>query len=164
MSMGFSIELTKEQLARIAENLKGIVNKPEKIVLEREPDLDGWKTFSTAVSFPIDFNEEERHEFAAKARKLLDEMDTVTVGHKSSTSGIVSDEEIDNAWGNANFGDRTNKRHIIADTLLKYVCGYSSGHTIGEICKELGLISSMFADSPIITKKGVSYLFGFYQI
>lgn len=71
---------------------------------------------------------------------------------------IITDEQIDNAWGNASFGP-TPKRIIVANALLKYASGYSTGHTIECICKELGLVTKQCN----LTKLGKRYLFASYS-
>lgn len=43
---------------------------------------------------------------------------------------IVSDEEIEKVWNNADFGEEKDKRHIIALGVLKYASGYHSGSTL----------------------------------
>lgn len=72
---------------------------------------------------------------------------------------LVSDEQINNAWGNANFGEETSKRGIIANGLLKYACGYHSGYTLQSILKQLGLLTIQLS----LTKKGKEYLFTHYS-
>lgn len=67
---------------------------------------------------------------------------------------ILSDDQINVAWGNANFGD-TPKREIIANALLKYASEYGTGHTAVCICRELGLITQQCK----LTKKGKQYLY-----
>lgn len=77
---------------------------------------------------------------------------------------IVSDEEIEAVWGNANFGPRADKRAIIADTLLKWAGDFSSGHTATTICQELGLLGAYKPSrSCSLTKKGRRYLFYFFS-
>jgi hypothetical protein len=71
-----------------------------------------------------------------------------------STKEILSDEQIDSAWGNANFG-KSNKRDIIVNALLEYTYGYETGHTIKQICEELGLVTNQAE----LTTKGERYLF-----
>ncbi len=56
---------------------------------------------------------------------------------------ILTDVQINNAWGNANFGE-SNKRDVVANALLKYASGYGTGHTIECICRELGLITKQY--------------------
>jgi hypothetical protein len=68
---------------------------------------------------------------------------------------IVSDSEISEAFKNTNFGD-ANPRNVVADTLIKCVCGYGTGRTALSICKELKLLT--YANGSI-TKKGRKYLF-----
>ena len=53
---------------------------------------------------------------------------------------ILTDEQINDAWGNADFGD-VNNRDVVANALLKYAAGYGTGNTIECICRELGLIT-----------------------
>ena len=68
---------------------------------------------------------------------------------------IVSDEELDKAWGNANFGDSLTKRDVVASALLKYACGYITGHYAQCICVELGLVTKNLN----LTIKGKRYLY-----
>ena len=65
---------------------------------------------------------------------------------------IITDEQLDIAWGYANFGDRS-KRDVLKFALLKTSCGYHNGHTANCIIKELGLIGKH-----MLTKKGKEYL------
>jgi hypothetical protein len=67
---------------------------------------------------------------------------------------ILTDEQINNAWGNANFG-KSNRRDVVANALLKYASGYGTGHTIECICRELGLITKQCN----LSTKGKHYLF-----
>jgi hypothetical protein len=75
------------------------------------------------------------------------------------TQNIISDEAITAAWGNANFGEDVDKREIISNALLKYACGYVTGHTIECICTELKLIGK----TRNLTKSGKQYLYAFYE-
>jgi len=68
---------------------------------------------------------------------------------------IVSDEEIEKVWGNANFGDR-NKRDLIRHCLLTYSCNLRDGYTILSICRDLGLIELCRGK---LTKKGKWYMY-----
>lgn len=72
----------------------------------------------------------------------------------SKTEEIVTDEQLNVAWANANFG-RMARRDIIALALLKYASGYVTGHTIQVICRELELIT----DHCDLTDKGKKYLY-----
>lgn len=67
---------------------------------------------------------------------------------------IVTDKQLDHAWGNANFG-KVSKRDMIRFTLLKSACGYGSGSTARAIVKELGL----FTESDKLSKRGQQYLY-----
>lgn len=51
---------------------------------------------------------------------------------------LLTDEQINKAWGYANFGD-TPKRDVIKLELLKCASGYYTGHTATCILAELGL-------------------------
>ena len=75
-----------------------------------------------------------------------------------NTNQIITDEQINKAWGHASFGD-ASKRDVIANSLLKYASGYSTGYTANYICKELGLITK--GDN--LTTLGKRYLFAAYS-
>ncbi len=75
-----------------------------------------------------------------------------------TTKEILTDEQINKAWGNACFGNKDN-RAIIANALLKKVCGYSTGHTIACICAELKLVGK----NKTLTKLGREYLWAYYS-
>ncbi len=66
---------------------------------------------------------------------------------------MITDEELDVVWGNANFGDM-KKRDVVRFGLLKCVSGYYQGHTSRQIVTELGLITPNYK----VTKKGRKYL------
>lgn len=78
---------------------------------------------------------------------------------RSAFEEMVTIEDIESVWGNANFGDNTDKRGIVNDTLLKYMGGYSSGQTATCICQELGLLTK----KRTLTKKGGRYLYEYLQ-
>lgn len=75
------------------------------------------------------------------------------------TEYILSNEQIEDAWGNANFGKNASKRDIIGNALLKWVCDYHSGHTIECICEELELIKKPY----LLTPKGKQYLYAHFS-
>jgi len=54
---------------------------------------------------------------------------------------MITRREIENVWGNANFGENTDKIAVIKDTLLKRASGYHSGFTAMRIVRALGLIT-----------------------
>lgn len=56
---------------------------------------------------------------------------------------IISDEQIDHAWGNADFGPawNNNKRGLINETVLDCASGYSTGSTAKYIVRTLGLVT-----------------------
>lgn len=70
---------------------------------------------------------------------------------------IITDEQLDITWGNANFGSRS-KRDILKFALLKIACGYANGHTAQCIIKELGLVGKSAMKGNTLTKKGKEYL------
>lgn len=72
---------------------------------------------------------------------------------------ILSDEKIIEAWGNASFGESVTKRDVVANALLKFACGYVTGHTIECICKELGLLTKNYN----LSTKGKAYLFAHFK-
>jgi len=72
---------------------------------------------------------------------------------------IITDEQMEKAWGNANFGS-TDKREIIRNTLLKCASGYYTGHTAKCIVSELGLV---YQSKWKLSKLGQQYLFAAYS-
>ena len=71
-------------------------------------------------------------------------------------SNEVSDEEIEKAWGNANFGN-VPKVDVIVDTLKKVAQAWSTGHTAMCIIKELGFVENR-NNSIGLSDRGLSYL------
>ncbi len=72
---------------------------------------------------------------------------------------IVSDELIEEVWGNANFGKSVSKREVIDNALLKAASGYSNGHTAESIIRELGLVDL----NRVLTKTGKMYLYATFH-
>tara|TARA_R110002073_G_scaffold314073_1_gene486217 strand:- start:557 stop:808 length:252 start_codon:yes stop_codon:yes gene_type:complete len=72
---------------------------------------------------------------------------------------LVTDKQIDLAWGYANFGDNYSKRDIIANTLLKCASGYETGHTAKCIVEELGLVTKRWE----LSQRGKRYLYAAYN-
>lgn len=54
---------------------------------------------------------------------------------------IITDDEIEKAFLNTNFGN-ANHRKLLEQGVLKKQANWISGHTLNCIMKELGLISS----------------------
>lgn len=76
---------------------------------------------------------------------------------------IISDSEIESAWGNSNFGS-TPKRKVIADTLVKIACGHGVGSYAGAICNELGTIRYPGKGNKwALTEKGREYIFSVFN-
>jgi len=72
---------------------------------------------------------------------------------------IVNDDQLNAAFGNANFGE-ISKRDVVRYSLLKFASGYSTGHTAKCICEELGLITT----KDQLSNRGKRYLFlAFYD-
>lgn len=72
---------------------------------------------------------------------------------------LITDVQIDIVCGNANFGD-IEKRTVIAQSLLQYACGYSTGKKAKLICAKLGLVH---AGSLELTNLGKHYLFASFS-
>lgn len=72
-----------------------------------------------------------------------------------TVENIITDKQLDDAWGNSNFGS-ISKRDVIKYTLLKCASGYHSGHTGKIICQELKLV---YTNDWKLTKKGKEYLY-----
>lgn len=72
---------------------------------------------------------------------------------------IITDEQISDAWGNADFGQDVDKRDVVANAILKYASGYATGYTILQICKELGLATKNYE----LTSFGKLYLYAHFS-
>ena len=72
---------------------------------------------------------------------------------------MVSDKDVTDIFHGTNFGKQRDRRKIIADTLLKFAGGFSSGHTALICCIELGLLLKRKDNKIFLTKKGRRYLF-----
>lgn len=70
---------------------------------------------------------------------------------------IVSDEAVEREFKNTNFGSR-KPREVIADTLLKYACGFRSGFTARTILANLGLLT-VRQKSTTVSRMGKNYLY-----
>lgn len=68
---------------------------------------------------------------------------------------IVTDEEIEDVWGNANFGG-ISKRDVLRHGVLKVAGGFYQGYTSSKILQELGLKK---IDDNELTLKGRRYLY-----
>lgn len=73
--------------------------------------------------------------------------------HASTVEELVTDAELDEAWGGANFGDMT-KREVIRQGTLKCLAGWHQGHTSKTMCIALGLINDKYK----VTAKGRAYI------
>ncbi len=71
---------------------------------------------------------------------------------------ILTDEEINKAWGNADFGKDSMKRDIIYKNLCNRAEGYHTGSTITAILKELGLIKLTSSKVYHLTSKGILFI------
>lgn len=75
---------------------------------------------------------------------------------------LVTDQQIEEAWGNARFGPywENHKRVFLNNTILQYACQYESGSTAMYVLKYLKLIT----EKGKFTQKGRNYLLAcFYQ-
>jgi len=73
--------------------------------------------------------------------------------HAQTVEELVSDADLDDAWGGANFGGMP-KREVIRLGTLKCLAGWHQGHTSKTICTELGLINDKYK----VTAKGRAYI------
>lgn len=72
----------------------------------------------------------------------------------------ITNEQIEKAWGNANFGiNNEHKRKYLLCAVMKSAMGYHNGHTIETIAKELGVIGNNL----LPTKKGREFLRELYE-
>lgn len=72
---------------------------------------------------------------------------------------MITEEQINDAWGNASFGEDKPKRKVIEQALLKYASRYRTGYTIEQICIELRLITRKCK----LTTLGCQYLYEAYK-
>lgn len=75
-----------------------------------------------------------------------------------TTEQILTDEQLNNAWGNANYG-KISKREVVGLALLKYASGDGTGYTIETICRELRLITKQCN----LTTLGKRYLYAHFS-
>ena len=68
--------------------------------------------------------------------------------------------DVENVWGNANFGAYSNDRkmNVVGSALLKWACGFSTGYTAFSILVDLGLITK----KKRLTVRGKRQLWEFY--
>lgn len=71
---------------------------------------------------------------------------------------MVTQEEIDSVWGNANFG-KMERIDVVKYGLLKCACRYYQGHTSTSILIELGLVTESYK----LTKRGARNLYEFFK-
>lgn len=69
----------------------------------------------------------------------------------------ITDQQIDDVWGNANFGGR-DRREVIREALAQTAADYSTGHTSLCICRELRLVCGAVG-KPKLTALGRKYLY-----
>lgn len=78
-----------------------------------------------------------------------------------SIEEIVTDEELNKAYGNSNFGS-LSQRDVLKYAVLKCASGFHQGHTGKSIAQELGLISTKRGSNEL-TRKGKDYLWYAFQ-
>jgi hypothetical protein len=73
---------------------------------------------------------------------------------------MVTLDEVESVWGNADFGPKlnANKMDVVKYGLLKCAGGYYQGYTSQQICTELGLLTKGYN----LTKRGRYCLFEFF--
>lgn len=93
-----------------------------------------------------------RNAYLAACRKRWEDDNWISV------EDVVTDDEIKEVWGYANFGD-VEKRTVIIETLEHYIMGYESGKTAYSIVSELGLLKGKS-----LTEKGLKYIKAAYYL
>ena len=71
---------------------------------------------------------------------------------------MITKEEIDSVWGNANFGDG-DRLDIIKLATLKRACGYCNGFTATQILFNLGLTTK----KDKLTKRGLFCMYEWFS-
>lgn len=77
---------------------------------------------------------------------------------KDTVESIIPEILLQDAFKNTNFGN-SSPRDIVKNTLLKYACGYASGHTIKCILVDLLLATNDCQ----LTNTGRTYLWAAYS-
>lgn len=72
---------------------------------------------------------------------------------------IVTDADLDKAYGQANFAGMS-KRDVIRQGVLKCASGFYQGQTSKTICQDLGLIDQEYR----VTPKGREYLWAAFSL
>lgn len=72
---------------------------------------------------------------------------------------MITQEEIDAVWGNANFGPELSKMDVVKYGLLKCAGRWYQGHTSTQILYELGLITKKYT----LTLRGSRCLYEFFK-
>lgn len=87
------------------------------------------------------------------------------MNHMETTQDLVSDQQLVEAFGNADFGSGVTPRQVVARSLLQYACGYSTGHVAYQICEDLGLAIHIRSIGiiPQLTNLGKKYLYAAYS-
>lgn len=76
---------------------------------------------------------------------------------------IITDAQIDEAWGNADFGTSA-RRDVINGGIMKVVGGYSNGFTLRQILNELGLVTlEKYTGKAELTSLGRLFVFALYE-
>jgi hypothetical protein len=78
---------------------------------------------------------------------------------RDGTRELIPDADVARVHGFANFGSMTPRQVIVAEGVLKYAYGYSSGHTQLSILLEHGLVRKPKPGSyrTTLTKRGQAY-------
>lgn len=76
-------------------------------------------------------------------------------------NSIISEKEINSVWeeSGAFFGEEEDRRKILAESLLKVVCGYANGAMSNHLLRKFGLVTKQRG---VIKQKGQMYLSAFY--
>ena len=85
--------------------------------------------------------------------------DVGIVDRRMTPEEVVSNEELTEVAGNANFGSGASVREVLKWGVLQSASGYTTGHTLLCIMEELHLVSKERRRAvPRLTNRGRSYL------
>jgi len=93
-----------------------------------------------------------------EARERIIHLEDGNVEKNALLEKLLSENDINKAWGNASFGGDISKRDVIQNALMKFATGYGTGYTIEQICRELKLITKQCN----LTTLGKRYLYDSY--
>lgn len=127
----------------------------------KEVDSDSIANSNGKISFWLDIEKSKYkswHEIDPSTLQILIKGKEYTPEQVEMLPELVTDEELKEAFGNANFGESKTRIELIKEGLDKYDRGYETGHTMKQILIDLGLIKEMRQSLTILGRKLLNQL------